>query len=1531
MAARANLRALMGQGPNAPTATPFSALHPLCQKWFEQNLGQPTSVQERAWPVIARGASTLLVAPTGSGKTLAAFYCSLDRLLFQAPPSDRGCRVLYVSPLKALAADVEKNLQYPLAGIFALAERTCRPINPVSVAIRSGDTPAGERERMRRAPPDILITTPESLYLMLTSRAREMFRSLQTIIIDEIHALVPNKRGTHLFLSLERLEALAAAPLQRIGLSATQRPLQEVAELLAGCEVFGGSSRPRPVTIIDAHDRKPLAVTVEVPTRDMVTFSDVPQPEEGTSGASSDGTVRTIWPALFSRLLSRIQQHRSTIVFVSSRMAAERVAGGLNELAAKQIAYAHHGSLAPDARRLIEQELKEGQIPAIVATASLELGIDMGQVDLVMQLGAPPSVASGLQRIGRACHQVGGVPRGVVLPQRRGDLLPSAACVEAMLEGEIEPVRYLRNPLDVLAQQVVAIVSSDSPRADVLFDTVRRAAPYAQLSRALFDSVLDMLSGRYPSDDFSELRPRITWDRNTGQLTPRKGASLLAISNGGAIADRGLYGVFLSDGAGESGRRVGELDEEMVFESRVGDVIVLGASSWRIDAITLDRVLVTPAPGEPGRMPFWRGEGTGRSLDFGLRVGALCRRLVERDRAEARQLLRNSACMDENAVSNLLSYLQCQEVDSDVPTDRCIVLERFVDEVGDFRTCLLSPLGSRVHAPWAIAVRARLLDERGVEADITWSDEGIVFRLAQGDAPPPLSDFLLAPDQVEQLVASRLCESSLFAARFRENAGRALLLPKRRPGGRTPLWASRRKAASLLSVVAKFQDFPIVLETFRECLQDYFDVPGLKQILSDIESKKIQVVARELPRPSAFASGLLFNFMARFLYDADTPLAERRAQALALDPVALSNLLGEDALGDLLDDEVIDEVERSLRRLEWALEGPDDVHDLLLFLGPLFRSELLARGCSAETLTALCESGRLLQAQGASGPLLFAVEDAVRVRDGLALSLPDGIPDVFLQPVADPLGDLMLRHFRSSGPQVLAQVAARFGLTEATLVSVLRRLESDQKLVSGSFRSGLPLAQWCHVEVLQRIKRACQKRLRAQVEAVDDAAACRFSLDWHQIARRPLPSLDGAAPLAAQLFRSLGSLRAGLGQPRAHPDALLDVIELLQGLPVSVQALGQDILPARVAGFEPSDLDALCVAGSVVWQGVKAPHQGDAHIALYLSSELSLLGCESEALRGEEYDQIRRLLAERGSLFFREIASLRGGFGPEVLARLWDLVWNGEVSNDSLVPLRSLLAQGGRAGRRRPSASRGGGRSYSPGSEGRFWLVRPDELDTPTSNEQRTRRGLQLLARHGIVSQPALGVESPGLSFSQLLPLYRTLEERGHVRRGYFVRGRGARQFAKPEAVARLRAAATTNSRSVACLSAVDPANIYGSGAAWPEKWAGRARRTHDAHVVLAGGHLLGYLAKGRQELLTCLPEAAQARQQSFAELLFGLIQLLLASETAPLGSALPRICLARIDQMVASEIPEVEQWLRAGFVREGSRLTLRLGALAGA
>ncbi len=1489
--------------------------------WFETSFTGPTPPQSKGWPAIAAGDHTLILAPTGSGKTLSAFLWSIDQVMTKpVPEREHRTRVLYISPLRALAVDVEKNLRAPIKGAVLAGERLGIDVHVPTVGMRTGDTAPDQRRKLVRNPPDILITTPESLYLMLTSAARETLKNVETIIIDEIHAMAGTKRGAHLSLSLERLHQLVTKGIpgeespvshpapQRIGLSATQRPLEEIARFLGGFEEAAPAkssktsgkrgksavaNSARPVTIVDAGARKTMDIEVVVPVEDMGELGTYV--EEPVSGNAAAGPVRkSIWPSMHPRLLELIKEHRSTLVFVNSRRLAERLATRLNELDYEQnleenpdaaedapkdgwvgneamgrppvnprglnqgdghlssgssgiegteLVLAHHGSLSRERRLDIEDRLKSGRLKGLVATSSLELGIDMGAVDLVIQVESPGAVSRGLQRIGRSGHQVGQTSRGKLFPKHRADLVEAAVVVKRMQDGLIEETYYPRNPIDVLAQQVVALCALDDWEIDELSRIVRGSANFAEISDEALHNVLDLLSGRYPSEEFSELRPRIVWDRVAGTVRGRKGAQRLAVTNSGTIPDRGLFGVFLPDGT-----RVGELDEEMVYESRPGETFLLGASTWRIQEITYERVIVTPAPGEPGKMPFWHGDGPGRPLELGRAIGAFLRGSRSSDILER---LTNEHGLDDLAARNLVEYLNEQvEATGVLPDDQTIVVERFRDEIGDWRVVVLSPFGAQVHAPWAMALRGRLSEQWGTDVELIWSDDGIVLRLPEAIDDLPAEDLLFDPAEIEDLIIDMLPNTSMFASRFRECAGRALLLPKRRPDQRTALWQQRQRAADLLKVASKYPSFPILLETTRECLNDVFDLPALKSVLADLQSRKIRVVPVDTTRASPFAQSLLFGWIAVYMYEGDAPLAERRAAALTLDRELLRDLLGAEELRELLDAGVLADLELELQRLvdgRQARDG-DEIHDLLRILGPLTRHELEARstGSTGSTggldmeaaLATLLYDRRIIEVAVAGETRFAASDDAGKLRDALGVAIPIGLPAVFTDSVDDPLGDLVIRFAKTHGPFVAKQVGARLGVGIERIRVVLDRLTEAGSLVRGEFRPDGVEREWCDDDVLRQLRRRSLASLRKEVEPVEADALARFLPAWQ-----------------------------GVGVQRRGIDALAEIIGVLQGAPIPVSTLEKDVLPARMAAYKPSELDELCASGELVWVGAGAIGSSDGRVRLLFRDQAALLvpAMVPEDLPDEPiHDAIRNHLANRGASFWPDLLTAAAAadlpYDDEtVLTALWDLVWAGELTNDSLAPLRAMGAKRGR----KPAASKRRGRPRvgqmtrlgPPTAAGRWSLVAPLLLPKPSETEAAHARAIQLLERYGVLTREAALGEGAKGGFAGVYPVLKALEERGQVRRGYFVAGLGAAQFALTGAVDRLRAervdvSSLAEDPVFVMLAATDPAQPYGAALPWPEN-PGRPARAAGAFVILADGDPVAYLERGGKSLVT--------------------------------------------------------------------------------
>ncbi len=1449
------------------------------KRWFEANFDAPTPVQREGWARIAEGQHALLVAPTGSGKTLAAFFYWIDRLSRRpalADPEEPGVRVLYVSPLKALVYDIERNLRAPLMGLARAAETKGEAFRSPRVAVRTGDTSQKERRIQAKDPAEILVTTPESLYLLLGSKARETLRHVEAVIVDEIHALAPTKRGAHLALSLERLAALTGKDPQRIGLSATARPLEQIGRYLGG---------DRDVSLVDTSRPPRLDLTVSVPVPDM-TRPDVmptPQPAEDDTVDSSEGDgladeaavdadidgadafdaeaagaapIRegsvlgslmardrppppvSLWPALYPKLVEAIRAHQSAIVFVNSRGLCEKLAQRLNELAEEELVRAHHGSIAHEKRKEIEEALKTGALRGIVATSSLELGIDMGAVDLVLMVESPGAVARGLQRVGRAGHQVGATSIGHIYPKHRGDLLEATVVADGMRRGEVEAVAVPRNPLDVLAQQIVAMVGQEKWAVDALHDVVRRTANFRELSREVLDSVLDMLAGRYPSTDFSELRPRLTWDRTSDTLEARPGASRLAILSGGTIPDRGLYAVHL----GPEGPRIGELDEEMVHETRPGETVTLGASTWRVTEITRDRVTVTPAPGEPGKLPFWHGEGPGRPIELGRRLGEFVRSLADVCHDEGREAgerwLRDSHDLDAWAAGNLVAYvLDQEEATGGLPTDRSITVERFRDELGDWRVCILSPFGARVHAPWALAIESRLSTEAGFEVQALWSDDGIALRFADSENTPPLESLLPDPEEVEDLVVAQLAGSSLFAAQFRENAARALLLPRRRPGARTPLWTQRLRAQNLLAVARGFPSFPIMLETYRSCLQDVFDLPSLRTLLGAVRQRAVRVDEVETRAASPFARSLVFAYTATYLYQGDVPLAERRAQALSLDRQMLRELLGDEELRDLLDADVIADVEALLqfRTAERRITDAEGLHDLLRVLGDLSQREIEARasGEVAPWIETLQGARRIVCMRIGGEERFVATEDAALYRDALGAVPPGGLPDALLAPTERPLEQILLRHARQRGPFVTRDVAERYAMLPAQLDPIFESLVDRGRLLSGEFHPEGLEREWCDAEVLRRLRRHTLAKLRNEVAPVEGAVVARFLAEWHGVAR----PLRGEARLD-------------------------EVIDQLEGLPVSFGELEDAILPSRVEGFDPRQLDERGSLGQLVWIGCGTLGPRDGRVALYRREHVHQLVEPVDQPEDLEPLHVTLLdtLAQQGASFYHDLTRAAPDASEKaVFDALWDLVWRGLVTNDAFAPLRALGRRTGskrsRSAHRRPRRPRLPGAAAAPPASAGRWSLVSQLIGEPVSPTERAHaRAHGLLERFGILSRDAMALENLSGGFSAVYPVLRAMEEAGKIRRGHFVEGYTGAQFAYAAAVDLLRSARARDIHARAItLAASDPANPYGALLPWPEANDDNAkpRRVAGASVVLVGGELVLYASKGAKNVST--------------------------------------------------------------------------------
>ncbi|WP_336646332.1 ATP-dependent helicase [Microbacterium sp. USHLN186] len=1463
---------------------------PATRDWFCGAFDAPTAAQAGAWEAISAGRNALVVAPTGSGKTLSAFLWAIDSVFRERTVGAGGAvdaeqraartRVLYISPLKALGVDVERNLRSPLIGIGQSARRLGEPAPDITVGVRSGDTTSSDRRKLVSDPPDILITTPESLYLMLTSRAGETLQNVHTVIIDEVHAVAATKRGAHLAVSLERLDALRTAhgaqrPAQRIGLSATVRPIDEVARFL------GGSA---PVDIVAPRAVKTFELGVIVPIDDMRNPPPPPGPSTGSGGQNEEPAEYTevtgsVWPHVEEAIVDTVLENRSTIVFANSRRLAERLTGRLNEIYAERLgqlapaadagaqagatagaepvlAKAHHGSVSKEQRAIVEDELKSGALRCVVATSSLELGIDMGAVDRVIQVEAPPSAASGLQRVGRAGHQVGEISRASLFPKHRGDVLHTAIVTERMLAGQIEAIAVPRNPLDILAQQTVAACALEPISVEEWFETVRRSAPFQTLPRSAFEATLDLLAGKYPSDEFAELRPRVVWDRDAGTLTGRPGAQRIAVTSGGTIPDRGLFGVFV---AGEtSGARVGELDEEMVYESRVGDVFTLGTTSWRIAEITHDRVNVLPAYGQPGKVPFWHGDGIGRPFELGEALGRFSREVSTATSTKAQQRLIDAG-LDERARDNLMGYLTEQrEATGTLPTDRTLTVERGRDEVGDWRVILHSPYGMKVHAPWSLAINARVRERLGVEGSAVASDDGIIVRIPDADAEPPGADlFVFDADELEHIVTAEVGGSALFASRFRECAARALLMPRMNPNKRTPLWQQRQRSAQLLEVARRHPTFPVILETLREVLQDVYDLPSLRRLITDIGERRIRLVETEPGQPSPYARDLLFGYVGAFMYEGDSPLAERRAAALSVDPALLGELLGTVEMRELLDPDVIAQFEREAQRLDpqRRVRGVEGVADLLRMLGPLDAGEIALRledadaqtsGAGAAAASALAEelvtARRAIPVTIAGTSRVAVIEDAGRLRDALGVALPTGIPVAFLEPVADPLGDLVSRFARTHGPFTTDAVAERFGLGAAVARHTLQRLESAGRLTSGFFLPAADAAadgskEWCDAEVLRRLRMRSLAAIRGSVEPVSPQAYARFLPDWQHLTR-PLEGVDG----------------------------VLNVIEQFAGVPIPASAWESLVLPGRVRDYTPALLDELTASGEVVWAGHGSLPGRDGWVSLHPAdlAPFTLPLPEDAPASGSLEEKVLDALRLSGASFAGPLKAMTDAENQQsVLEALWSLAWQGHITNDTFSPVRALLAGGSQAhktARRAPRTRTYRGISLarsaaqpSPAGAGGRWAVLP-EPDPDVARRATVTSGL-LLDRYGVVTRGAVQAEGVPGGFAQVYRVLAGFEEAGHCRRGYVIEKLGAAQFAASTTVDRLRTfagLADPPPRRAVTLAATDPANPYGAALGWPRLDAvtHRPGRKAGALVVLVDGELVLYLERGGRTVL---------------------------------------------------------------------------------
>ncbi|MGH2691993.1 MAG: DEAD/DEAH box helicase [Actinomycetota bacterium] len=1314
--------------------SPTSVLGDLAGSWFEETFGEPTPAQEIAWPALAKGESALVVAPTGSGKTLAAFLVFLDRLAREPEREREGVRVLYVTPLKALGNDIHRNLEVPLEGMARIAERLGRSAPGITMGIRSGDTPQRERTRLTRKPPDLLITTPESLYLMLTSeRAAKTLASVEAVIVDEVHALAPNKRGTHLALSLERLAWLTGRPFQRVGLSATVRPAERVAAWLAGQE----KGEPRPIRVLDSGGRKEIDLTIASPVDD---FRELPG--------------ESVWPSVFDQLHDLVREHRSTLIFVNNRRLAERAARQINERAGEEIARVHHGSLSREKRYEVEALLKAGQLPALVSTSSMELGIDIGSIDLVVQIESPKSVTAGLQRVGRAGHLVGEVATGRIIPKVRSDLVDAAAVARGMLRREIETTEVPEGCLDILAQQIAGTVSAGEWTDRQLLELARGAYPFRELDRGRFEAVLGMLSGKYPAARFGELRPRIVWNRSDGEVRARPGTRMLAVTNAGAIPDRGYYRVIHAG----TGARLGELDEQFVFEARPGDSFLLGSAVWRIDHIDRDEVLVTDAPGAMPTIPFWHGEQAGRPYEQGVRFGEFLGEVAERlDDPDVEAWLREECALDERAAANLKTFLTEQrDAAGELPTNRTILVEEFDDELGDRRVLVHSPFGSRVHNAWMLVVRARIRDAENLDVEAIAIDDGFMLRLPGRDSPAPLDLITQLPDdeELDELLLRELQISPIFGVLFRECAARALLLPRRMPDRRTPLWLQRIRAQDLMQLVKRYGEFPILLEAYREAWDDLLRVRDFRKVADGLRTGEIAVrhVVSDIPSP--FAMHFLFDYQMENRYVGDYPRAEWRTQLLAVDRDLLSRVVRPDALRDLLDEGAIERVEALLQRMDDRSRPrtADELADAFIALGDVTDDELRARVGPRwrEMADALVADGRASRVEVAGTSRWVSPEHAEEYQ-----RLASGDPAA--------AATVLRRHLAGKGPVTSSELALRYGLREPEVTGLL--MELGPEVSAGEFRPGGTGREWVDTDNLKSIHRETLQVLRKEIQPVDPERYADFLLSR--------------------------AVESPVGEPGAHL-----ALEGLAGLPVPAASLIPEILAPRFRGGDVSAVESLVRSGEYLWQGLPG-----RRVALLPREGAEKLLRRPSEIKGRAAHAVEAALAARGASFLAEVSRDAGLPEADALKGLFELAWAGRATNDALTGIEE---PGRRKTRHGSRAERLGGAHRLP-LYGRWSLLPSPVEDAADAAEAWAER---LLAGYGVVARETASAAVIPVPWPLLVDALTTMEAQGRIRRGYFIRALSGIQFALPPAVERLRGKQRSGLRLVAVS---DPANAYGA------------------------------------------------------------------------------------------------------------------------
>jgi ATP-dependent Lhr-like helicase len=1474
------------------TADPLEWFLPPVQHWFRVALGEPTAPQRLGWPAIVAGQNTLILAPTGSGKTLAAFLTCLDTL-WRQPALPRGVRVLYISPLKALNNDIHRNLQVPLEGVARTARDMGMSLPNLEAAVRTGDTSAAERQRLIRRPPHVLITTPESLHLMLTSRARETLRGVTHCVVDEIHALCTNKRGVFLALLLERLQALQSKGFVRIGLSATQRPLEEVARYLGGSEPDAeGNWHPRSVTIVDAGLRKDLDLRVVSPVEQ---FGPLPE--------------KSIWPSIYRLIGDEIRRHRSTIVFANNRRAVERITACLNE--DEEIARAHHGSVALEVRQQTEAALKEGCLPAVVATASLELGIDMGAVDLVCQVESPGNVARALQRVGRAGHLVGQKSKGRLIPKMPADLLEQAVLAREMAAGRVEEIRVPINCLDVLAQQLVACAAMDDWSVPDLYALVRRAYPYRDLSPHAFETTLEMISGRYrlaenstnrsqnTKEQLAALQPRVSWDRVHNHLLALPGSQHMALVNGGTIPDTGQYAAYASNGA-----RIGELDEEFIYERRVGDTFLLGTNAWRLERIEADRVFVTPAEGVPAMAPFWKGENTGRSYDLGRAIGAFLRELAERiDQVGCLDWLEREFYLDRNAARNLRYHVERQlRVAGCLPTDRTLVIEASRDQLGDWQVILLSPLGHRLHLSLRLALEGRLRERLGYQPQCLHHNDGILIRLT--DTDEPILDLFtgLTPENVEGLILDELADSALFALRFRQNAARSLLLPRVQPGRRAPLWLQRLRGRDLLQVARCHPDFPIVAETFRECLHDHLDVPRLQRLLAGIQAGHVEVVTRRAETSSPFAAGLLFSFTAAFMYQFDGVEADGDRSRF-LDRQLLEQLVDPEKQGHLLDPRAVHQVERRLRGVGQPPRSATEMAEWLRRLGDLTPEEL--EGPMAVFLEQLQAEGRACRlelpvtpAQRSSSVRWIAAEDAEQYQRAFGL---EGVSANAEE--RQTAGMAILARFLATRALVgMADVLARYPFEPDWTRRQLEEWTRSGRVVAVSVPEGESVV-WSDPANLDQVQRGSLGILRREVVTCSPPQFADFLLRW-----------QGMHPETR----------------RGGSEALADVLARLQGLPLDAELWEQTVLPARVPEYQPRWLDEWIAGGEGLWvsQGSPSEDGETGRIAFFGREMLRQLpppaASEVPAL-GPEADRVLDHLRGRGASFLTDLAADLGISPGSARGALGVLMRRSLVTNDHYSAIRyppSAIPQPAVAIRHPLTAIRLSGKRRADSGqrmEGR-WSVVP--WGRPEPEAHAVAQAALLLERYGIVARELALLDPWLLPWRVLYEVLSRMELAGEVRRGYFVEGLSGAQFALPEAARQLLELhlPSTATAPAVLLHSMDPANLYGSGAPFdiPLLDGGSRpllRRSGNWLVVRAGRPVLLIEQQGKR--LTALASASREDVSAAVARLPGILD----NRRGP--SARHKLTVEEWNGRPVTSSEGRELLEAAGFVRDYQAMTL--------